>query len=93
MDVENIDIGDYVNDRRLGSVEPKYASFHGEGCDDGVLVLPREGGDGFFTQRTYTDPADGEIKHTVSEPYPTAPGALEAAIGDVQWTAEATEKA
>lgn len=90
--MENMNIGDYVKDRRLGSVEDKYASFHGDGCDDGVLVLPGDDG-GFWTQRTYTDPEDGEIKHTIGESYPTAAGALEAAIGDVQWAAEVTQKA
>jgi hypothetical protein len=92
--VEKMDIGEYANDKRLGSVEEKYASFHGELCDEGVLVIPHDDG-GFFTQRTYLEDIDGveELQHSVSESYPTAPGALEAAIGDVQRAEEATEEA
>lgn len=77
-----IDIGEYIGDKRLGGHDETYASFHGEGCDDGVRVDQTEGGV-FVTQRTYTDPEDDEIKHTVGDEYPTAAAALFAAIGPV----------
>ena len=82
--MDKIDIGRYAKDTRLGSHEAAYASFHGESCDEGVLVLAAPSGNGSFAvQRTKLD-SDGELEHVWSSEYETAYMALRGEIGPVK---------